>query len=225
MSLFRRYRNFLQKPQCDQISELRKWSDSFSLSPALSQTKPSPAVSVQAASSGTDVCEEAETAAVVNDFGEERKEVDDDVFASSEVEQLFDEREDDDVFASSEVGQQLNKFGDERKDEDNEAFASVEEDQQLASQIAQKEEELLDIWEHGPAQLTMSQDVRIAYLEEKLEKAHEDNKKAYEDNKYLEALLEVREAMEGLICAQKQLAKSTIALLSKQRKTKMASPH
>ena len=103
MSEFRRYWNFLQKPKRDQISELRKWSDSFSLGPALSQTKPSPAGPVHSASSVTDVCDDTKTAVVENYFGDESKEGDDDVFASSEDEQLVVERKDDDeVFASSE---------------------------------------------------------------------------------------------------------------------------
>ena len=249
MSEFRRYWNFLQKPQRDQISELRKWSDSFSLGPALSQTKPSPAVSVHhSASSVTDVCDDTKTAVVENYFGDESKEGDDDVFASSEDVQLVVERKDDD-----------------------EVFASSEDDQQLATQIAEKEEKLLEIWEHGPAQLTVSQDMRIAYLEEKLVEASEDIK-------YLEALLEVRdtdfaryqdlerkqrrhaslledevdnmhaELVEKdkslrlalrkldmvrkadtvsmkLSQAQMQLVRSTLALVAKQKKTKLASPH
>ena len=236
MSDFRRYLNFVKKSQHDQISELRKWSDSFSLGPAIRQTKPNNSVSVKPASpatqvlpAATDARDEDKTALVVNNFGDEGKVTDDEVFA----------------------------FG--------------EDDQQLSRQIVKKEKKLLHIWENGPAQLTMSQDMRIAYLEEKLEKA-------YDDNKYLEALLEVRnrdfaryynlhwkEKIEGenlaervdvllaelekkdhiiismqvkldcireaerisqeLIFNQKQLAKSTLALLSKQRKTKMASAH
>lgn len=226
MSDFHRYLNFMQKSQHDQISELRKWSDSFSRGPVLCQTKPSIKVK---ASPATDACEEVKTAVVVNNLGDESQEVVDDVFDSDE------------------------------------------DDHQLSRQIAEKEKRLLNIWEGGPAQMTMSQDMRITYLEEKLEKADEDNK-------YLEAMLEIRNAdfaryydlhwkekVQGehleelvekleteleekdqiiitlqakldcmrkadklskeLFMRQQQLSRSTMALSNKVKKTKMASAH
>lgn len=142
---------------------------------------------------------------------------------------------------------------------------------QEAEQIVKLEENLLDLWEHGPAQLTLSQEMRITYLEEKLERADEDNK-------YLEAMIDIRNAdfakyydlhwkekiqgehLEELVenlkteleekdkslklalckldalkkadmvskeltSAQKQLAKSTLALVEKQKKTKFMTAH
>ena len=128
MSEFRRYWNFIQKPQRDQVSELRNWSDSFSLSPALSQTKSSPAVSVQPANSVTDVRDDAETAAVENYLGDVSQQGDDEVF----------------------------DFGKEAVDK---VFAADEDDHEVLQLIASKEKDLLEIWQTGPAQLTMSQEV------------------------------------------------------------------
>ena len=42
----------------------------------------------------------------------------------------------------------------------------VDDDHEVLQSIASKEKVLLEIWEHGPAQLTVSQDMRIAQAEE-----------------------------------------------------------
>ena len=236
----------------NQISEHRQSSDSFSLDPAFSQTKSCSAFSVRSASPNTDAHDEANTAVVMDILGDDSHERADDV---------FDIGEDKTVTAVA-----VNNMGDDSKEDDDDVFDIEEDDYQLSRQITKEE-----ICEHGPAQIMVSQALRISSLEERLEKAHEDSK-------YLEALLEIRnadfarycdlhwsekikgehlaemvDALEAdmeekdqlinsmqanldclleaertgqeLIAQQKQLTKSTLALLSRQRKTKLASPH
>ena len=147
-------------------ADLKKWHQSFSLGPAFNQTNPPSTDTLRPASLATD--DEGVTA-------------DDKVSAIVEKsEEAVDEGQDlvEDVVVKNCEG--------EIKEDESFVCDSDKDNYQLSRQIAKKEEKLLKIWEQGPAQVTVSQDMRVSYLEEKLAKS-------IEDNEYLEALLKVRD--------------------------------